>query len=548
MSMLNGKKNLELIYWYKNCFSVKIQESKIHLYLNNNLNPSAGFFPNLGYPLILHTNNIIKCKLIIKLNNSNKKNCLKFYNGISWCKFILNENILIYDGKIKLCKKIRIGFLDEAYNTGELVFDSIELIFKDDNINKLQKTNNNFTIIKKDEISQQFKNLKITNFKQETGVTSLNCNNIPAHILHIKLGLILNVQHSFVSRCLPFQFINMHPFDIELTTQKIEYYINRLVSYYNNFNIIKTPLFYLDYHFINYCHFYKDTVCYINIFLKLKKKIPDLKILLFNKKYPPFVLEFFRTFQLYNSIYFFEERDKNKTLFENLYVGKFLINKESDYKYFDLVYPFLNNLFNTYYDDSITRTEKIYISRRLRNDKEVQKIGECNYLNRGCLNEVDVINFLKTKNYKEIWIEDYNLIEKIKLFNKCSHIICTAGAFEINYFLIKNCNITIINSPCYRSRNKEQLLKRNINEYNMFNKTTFIYTSELINRVTNLKENNEEIFKKIMNTLESYQLNDRLENNIFIPLLNSLYSGGSYPFIILLEEFKKFINELNPNC
>ena len=51
-----------------------------------------------------------------------------------------------------------------------------------------------------------------------------------------------------------------------------------------------------------------------------------------------------------------------------------------------------------------------------------------------------------------------------------------------------------------------------------------------------------------MNTLESYQLNDRLENNIFIPLLNSLYSGGSYPFIILLEEFKKFINELNPNC
>ena len=212
--------------------------------------------------------------------------------------------------------------------------------------------------------------------------------------------------------------------------------------------------------------------------------------------------------------------------------------------YFDLAYPFLNTLFNEYHDDSIIKTDKIYISRRLRNDKEKDKIGECNYLNRGCLNEVDVVNFLKTKNYKEIWIEDYNIIEKIKLFNKCSHIICTAGAFEINYFLIKNNNITIINSPCYGSMRKEHLLKRNTNEYNMFNQTALIYTKELINRINNLKEYNEEIFKKILNNFDSYQLNDRLEHKVFIPLLNSLYSGGSYPFIILLEEFKLFCNSI----
>jgi hypothetical protein len=204
----------------------------------------------------------------------------------------------------------------------------------------------------------------------------------------------------------------------------------------------------------------------------------------------------------------------------------------------------MNKLFNDYYDESIVRTEKIYISRRLRNEQEFEKIGECNYLNRGCLNEVEIVDFLKTENYKEIWIEDYNIIEKIKLFNKCSHIICSAGAFEINYFLIKNCNITIIDSPCYGSMHKEHLLKRNTNEYNIFNQTALIYTKELINRVNNLKEHNEEIFKKIMNNIDSYQLNDRLEHKVFIPLLNNLHSGGSYPFIILLEEFKLLYNNI----
>lgn len=527
------------IFWYKECFNIIDDDDEICIHLNNTRNSSSGFFPIISYPLILYTNTIIECNITIILDKQNIDNYFKFYNGISWVKFNLIKNVLFYEGDIKICKGLRIGFREEAYNINKIIIKSINLkINQNDIYVNINNKNTQFTIINNIETSPKLKQLEITNIKNESGITSLICHNISAKILHIKYCNILNIQHCFGSRTTPYQFINVHPFDIELTNKQIEYYINHLILDCNLIDIIEMPLFYLDYHFSNYCHFYKDTVCYINLFLELQKEIPNLKILIFKNKYPPFVLEFFHMFKLYDSIYFFEERNKNKTIFKHLYVGKYLINKTEDFKYFDLIYPFLNKLFNKYYEETTPRTEKIYISRRLRSKNEIDKIGECNYINRGCLNELEVVNFLISKNYKEIWIEDYDLIEKIKLFNKCSNIICSAGAFEINFFLIKKCNITIINTPCYNSSHKEHLLKRNINDYNMFNQTSLIYTKELINRVNNLKENNEEIYKNIMNLFESYQLNDMLDHKVFIPLLNKLYSSGSYPFIILLDKFK----------
>ena len=208
MNIFKDIEKLEIIRWNKECFSIKNKESKIYICLNhNNINSGTGFFPSIDYPLILHTNDIKKCKLIIKLNNSNNKNYLKFYNGISWCKFNFNNNEFIYEGEIKICKRLRIGFLDEAYNVNEIIFDSIELIIKDDYINNLLTTDNNIIIIKRDEIKQKFKQLEITNFKKETGFTSLICNNIHAQILHIKFGTILNVQHSFISKYTPFNLL-----------------------------------------------------------------------------------------------------------------------------------------------------------------------------------------------------------------------------------------------------------------------------------------------------------------------------------------------------
>ena len=96
--------------------------------------------------------------------------------------------------------------------------------------------------------------------------------------------------------------------------------------------------------------------------------------------------------------------------------------------------------------------EKIYLSRRAHanplNDRKAV-IGEDNTVKRGLTNEDSVVEILTDLGYAEVFGENYNLAEKIVLFNGMSKYISTAGAGVANilWTMPNSCSVGGIHSP-----------------------------------------------------------------------------------------------------
>jgi capsular polysaccharide biosynthesis protein len=118
--------------------------------------------------------------------------------------------------------------------------------------------------------------------------------------------------------------------------------------------------------------------------------------------------------------------------------GEFILNSEH---HIDKEgYIFLRNLFlKNYVNDKKYLNKKYYISR----NKSHMLHGNSGVKRRQVVNDDDVINVLKSYNFEIINLEDYNTIEKIKIFNQSNTIISPNSA-ALTFSIFSNYTTNII--------------------------------------------------------------------------------------------------------
>ena len=192
------------------------------------------------------------------------------------------------------------------------------------------------------------------------------------------------------------------------------------------------PVFFFVYNTDNYYHFIYDTLPYLISFFEIKKEVKNLKLLM---NYP-------NNFK--NSFYKFVEE-----FLELLGIKKteiIIVNKETKYKEVyistsythDLnsnlpprieIYDFYKKISEKVKSTSDT-PKKIYISRRSWLHGDVSNMGT-NYTNRRKLeNEDEIVEFLTSLGFVEVFTEKLSTYEKINLF-KNSLIIKDKIIFKI---------------------------------------------------------------------------------------------------------------------
>jgi hypothetical protein len=101
-----------------------------------------------------------------------------------------------------------------------------------------------------------------------------------------------------------------------------------------------------------------------------------------------------------------------------------------------IIFPFLRNLFLERCNFKMIKGKRIYITRKL---SESQHSG---ILRRYMLNENEFMENMKKYNVEFIQLENYNTLEKIKLFMESETIISThSSCLTLLLFANKNCNI-----------------------------------------------------------------------------------------------------------
>jgi hypothetical protein len=215
------------------------------------------------------------------------------------------------------------------------------------------------------------------------------------------------------------------------------------------------PYFFFIYNTDNYYHFVYDTLPYLISFFELKKDIPDLKILMSYPNYQKFEHYKFVT-EFLNLLSIPEDNItivNTSTLYDNIYIsnsythdGKSNINPRSE------IYDFYNNIINFITKDYKKEKlpTKIYVSRRTWISKDTSNIGTNYTTKRRLINEDEIVEYLTTKGFVEVFTENLSTIDKILLFNNAEHIIGPIGGGLCNtLFSNKKTTLTVLNSPTF---------------------------------------------------------------------------------------------------
>jgi hypothetical protein len=276
------------------------------------------------------------------------------------------------------------------------------------------------------------------------------------------------------------------------------------------------PVFFFVYNTDNYYHFIYDTLPYLISFFEIKKEVKNLKLLM---NYP-------NNFK--NSFYKFVEE-----FLELLGIKKteiIIVNKETKYKEVyistsythDLnsnlpprieIYDFYKKISEKVKSTSDT-PKKIYISRRSWLHGDVSNMGT-NYTNRRKLeNEDEIVEFLTSLGFVEVFTEKLSTYEKINLFKNCEEIVGPIGGGLCNVLFSKpDTKLIPIISPFFLKINERFL-------YSFSNiKTHAFYEVEHVEKTS---------FKKYMRVKCGNivgEINEVLDNTLEVMFTDSPVAG-----------------------
>ena len=401
---------------------------------------SFGFFPIFKYPLYLYKNEIYNIQIKFKINTDNKNLGVKFFDGKGYVELNIKDSYVNYNGFIKMSKRNRIGFINYSHNTKIKItnfsmkynlnidfYDSLKMNIIDlRNIEDKALLNKNF--LQTDNLSDLVENDNI--YFENKDYFLFKCKNVMD-------VYDLSQCHFFRDKKIILFYRHNHCYTHQLIYDKFNYDKNHLENDLEEFNYIEENLFYADLHYSNYAHFIIDTLIHIFIYLDIRKEKKNIKLLI-RDKLSTFVTDIFSYLNINeNDLYFC----KTKSLYSNLYVSHY---KPMRLNYDDRAFNTISRYFKI--PSNIEKNKRIYISRRIRKDINLSVVGECNYIKRKLMNELELETILKNKyNFEIIWAEDFNIKEKIDLFSKCKIIIYNHGSFTGNFYFIKDCLLIGLN-------------------------------------------------------------------------------------------------------
>lgn len=254
--------------------------------------------------------------------------------------------------------------------------------------------------------------------------------------------------------------------EMTLSLQKMSYYEENGMTFQTNTlntvnpNLIKDKVYFFIYNTENYYHFIYDTLPYLYCFLKLRKDTPNIKLLMnYNKnksKLLPFVIE---SLQLLN----ITEHDiiihNENNIYANIYLSSSLthngLSNEPPRKEIFEIYQEMTKNALKIFNATQLGYDNIYISRRTWiNEKKSDNIGTNYTMRRKLINEDNLVDRLLQKDYKEIFGENYSMLEKIVLFSKAKTIIGAIGGTVCNcVFCDSDCKVIALVSPDFLNIN-----------------------------------------------------------------------------------------------
>jgi hypothetical protein len=319
-----------------------------------------------------------------------------------------------------------------------------------------------------------------------------------------------------------------------------------------NINYIIFDVYFFIYNTENYYHFIYDTLPYLYCFLKLKEKNKNIKLLMnYNKNknyFLPFVKESLELLNIKDNDILIHD---NNNIYSNLYFSNSLThdnlsNNPPRKEIFEIYKIMIENAKKNITNFFSFKHDNIYISRRTWiNEKQTDNIGTNYTTKRKLMNEDELVDNLKKKDFIEIFGENYSMTEKILLFNNAQTIIGAIGGTICNcVFCNDKCKIVSIVSPDF--------LNINFRMKYLFNNNVILFNDTYLD----CKDGEIPLYVRIEITDEksSFYKNlgeiEKIENNKYIINLSKNFIGWNtyeqYDKILLYkEQFKTLDNGIN---
>ena len=142
------------------------------------------------------------------------------------------------------------------------------------------------------------------------------------------------------------------------------------------------------------------------------------------------------------------------------------------------VYDFYRDIVNSVNIDIKDLPKKIYVSRRSWLHGDISNIGTNYTTRRKLVNEDELVEFLISKGYEEIFTETFTTEEKIAIFKNAESIVGSIGGGVCNVLFSKpNCKLTTLVSPYFLEVNKRFIYSLNKVDLTLFNDTKNTETS-----------------------------------------------------------------------
>lgn len=281
--------------------------------------------------------------------------------------------------------------------------------------------------------------------------------------------------------------ILVNPYDEKIMSlNKDSFYENNIFDFkllptQMNLNCCESVFFFI-YNFDNYYHFLYDTLPYLYTYLKLKKDIPNLKLLV---NYPNKNMNHFYKF---NNEFLEKIIDMNdiivhyeNNIYKNMYVSSSLTHGGySNNKPRNEIYE-IYNIINKQVVDIVDTPKKIYISRRTWINNDTSNIGTNYTTRRKMLNEDLLVEKLEEIGFIEIFAENLSTDEKINIFKNAEVICgCIGGGMANLLFSKPTTKTIIIVTPFFLEINNRFRFSLENTNYKYFNNVDIYHEKDRI--------------------------------------------------------------------
>lgn len=240
--------------------------------------------------------------------------------------------------------------------------------------------------------------------------------------------------------------------NIQIIVNPVNEPVMSLKNVKETYLVEETPVFFLMYNTENYYHFLYDTIPYLISCNKLDN-FSDIKILVEKPKYR-FVSEMFNILGFKNKL---EIINENK-MYETVYVSSSYTHgidsnlppREEVYSYFRDIRHVANFFYNYPFDKPYDGPKKIYISRRTWKHNQNDNIGTNYTTRRKLVNEDELVEYLESKGYTEVFTETMCMKDVIQMFFNVDSVVGAIGGGMANCLFCKdNTEVIPIISPTF---------------------------------------------------------------------------------------------------